>query len=233
MIRLGCLDHDPAKLATLPPARFGAVLAPAAIPCPTWQPQMWGNDTLPNCTAVALGNAARAWAHSQEAEDVAIDQAHVDALYAAAIGMPGATLEQLAATDGADPLAVTEQAQARGWDIGGQTPLVPDFATVAPNNWGIMLGLARTGGVMCALTLYAEDMDAFQSGKDWTAAPSGPVEGGHMVCIGAGDAQGAFLATWGTWQRASWDWIGARLRLALITGWRQLIPAGAAYRWVG
>ncbi len=232
-VRLGCLPHDPARAALLPAARYGAALPPASIPVPTWQPAMLDNDTLPNCTAVALANAARAWAHRQERLDVLITAPAVDALYAAAIGMPGATAAQLAVTDGADPLAVVEQAQARGFNVGSQVPLVPDFATVAVDRTALANAMARAGGVMLALTLYAADMADFEAGRSWVGALSGFVAGGHMVCAcaydGLGDADAVHIATWGAWQPASWGWVLARARLGVATGWRQLTAPGADY----
>ena len=231
--RLGCLPHDPAKLAALPPARFGMVPPAYQVPCPDWQPEMWGNDTLPDCTVVALGNSGRAWSHKFGGTDLSIPQPAINTLYARSIGMPGATDAQLAATDGADPMLVVETAQATGWNVGGEVPLVPDFRAGGLAVQEVARAIDRAGCAMLALTLYEGDMEAFDAGQEWLRAPSGPVVGGHMVGVcgydGMGPAWPAFIATWAKWQPASWQWISARVRLSLVAGWRQLCAPGADY----
>lgn len=236
--RLGCLPHDPDKAARLRAMRYGTQMPPASLPRAEWQPCLWDNDTLPNCTAVSLGHAARAWCRRIEGpgNDMSIAAPFIDRLYAEAIGQPGATLAQLAATEGADPLAVVETAQTSGFDVGGQVRLVPDFAILPTARTEMANGIARCGSVMLALTLYAADMDAAAAGKPWVpGGDPGPAVGGHMVAAvsydGLQDTENVQIATWGNWKSASWEWVLARLRLALVTGWRQLVPPAqyAAY----
>lgn len=232
-VRLGCLPHDPDKAAAMRAMRYGTQIPPPSLLRAEWQPCLWDNDTIPNCTAVALGHAARAWCERMEgpSNDLSIATPFIDRLYAEAIGQPAATLAQLAATEGADPLAVVETAQTSGFDVGGQVRLVPDFAILPPARTTLANGMVRSGSVMLALTLYAEDMDNFQNGKPWVlVGDPGPAEGGHMVAAvsydGLQETGNVQIATWGVWKSASWEWVQARLRLALVTGWRQLVPPG-------
>ncbi len=236
--RLGCKQHDPARAAMLAPAPYIMAPPPLRIPRPPWQPRMWGNDTLPDCTACATGHALRAWSWKYGGTDVEIPDNAVSALYAAGIGMPGATPEQLAATDGADPLDVVDVAQARGWNIGGQVPMVPDFRVSSGKFNQIAHTIDKAGSAMLALTLYEVDMEAVRNGQPWAlpddlSADRGAVVGGHMVAAAAYDGLGPMfpvsIATWGRWQEATWEWIMSRLRLVLVTGWRQTDGAGVNY----
>lgn len=234
-MRLGCLDHDPTRAALLPAARYGIAPPPPSLPTATWQPQMWANDTLGDCVIAALGNAARAWSNKLTGDDTEIGTTDVVALFARVAGLPSdATEAQLEAVDGLDPMLAVETAQVSGWALAGrQVPLVPDFATVASSRSALAEGMARTGSVMLAVTLYEADMDAFEAGRPWVDAPSGDVAGGHMIAAvsydGTRDSSMTQIATWGQWQSTSWQWLAARLRLALATGWRQLCAPGADY----
>lgn len=233
-MRLGCLAHDAAKAASLR-TRYAAAIVPNRLPRPPWTPTLGRNDTLPDCTAVGLMNAARAWVHRFAGvdDDLVVADDHIVALYAEAIGLPGASDDALAATEGADPLAVVQTAQTRGWDVGAQVPLVPDFALSGTDVRSLAHNMQCAGAVMLALTLTQTDMDAAQAGKPWTAVPDGsPIVGGHLVAACAYDGlaptDALSIATWGTWQPASWTWVQPRLRIALIAGWRQLLPPNLA-----
>lgn len=230
-MRLGCLEHDPARAAAMPLARLGAVPPPLRIPLPDWQPDGYDNDTNPTCTVCALAHSARAWSWKFGGTDVQVPVSAIDALYSRATGVP---LAGIAASDGADPLQVVATAQADGWDIGGQAPLVPASRVTSARQLDIARAIDRAGVAMLALTLTEGDMEAVQAGREWTLdyAP-GPVAGGHMAAMGAYDGLGplyaAHIATWGRWQAASWEWVQDRIRLVLVAGWRQLLgPAQVA-----
>lgn len=230
-MRLGCLPHDRTAVEAIPFVRYGVAPAPLRVPLPSWQPDAWDNDTAPTCTVCALGHSARAWSERFGRTDVQIPVGAVDALYSRATGVP---LAGIVASDGADPVRVVEEAQASGWDIGGQVPLVPDFRRLSGYQGEIARAVASSGAAMLALTLHEGDMEAVQAGREWTLdyAP-GPVVGGHMVALaayeGLGPLYAVHLATWGRWQVASWEWVQARLQLALVAGWRQLLAPGVDY----
>ena len=227
-MRTGCKSHDPARAALLPSARYGAVLPPASVPLPPWQPGAYDNNDNPTCVPIALAHAARAWSvkFGDASTDITFTIPQIDALYSAATGTP---LAEIAASDGSDPLAVVERAQGRGWDIGGQAPLVPDFRVAASTPLAISSGIAHVGAVMLALTLYEQDMEDAQARRPWIAVPAGDPIGGHMVAAAAYDSQRVQLATWGMFQPASWTWLAPRLRLVLVAGWRDLTPPGVDY----
>lgn len=234
-MRTGCLEHDPALAAALPVVRFGATPVPARfVQKLDWTPLLGDNDTLPTCVPTALANASRALVKRLcgPTDDVAIPTSAITTLFADTIGMPGATDAQLAATDGCDPLALFALAQADGWNIGGQVPLVPTYGLLPNSRLEIARAIVRLGACPVAVTLYQSDMEDAAAGRNWVLAPAGNVVGGHMICpadyLGLDDTDLLSVATWGKWQRMSWRWLAQRIRLAVPVVSRSLLgPARA------
>jgi hypothetical protein len=234
-MRLGRLPHDPHRLAQARALRYGAVLPPARIIRDrSWSPTLGCNDTLPDCTAVAVANGARMFSRCNASTDVAIPDAAIIGFYADCIGQPGASSEQLAATNGAIMLDVMERQQANGFAIGGQVPLVADFAAIPPGDrYGLATAIARCGHVQLGVALAIAD----QTDGTWDTTTSGDQQpgswGGHALVAyayeGLGDTDIVWLATWGQWQAATWRWISARLEEAYALAWRQLLGPGMSY----
>jgi hypothetical protein len=115
MTRLGRLAHDPTALAAAPSHRFGTVPAPKFVDrAPVdFQPKLYRNDILPDCTVVALANAARGLA-ALNGFDLVVAEDSVPAFYGDCVGNP----PDLAATDGAVMLDVLQRQAGMGFDIG-------------------------------------------------------------------------------------------------------------------
>lgn len=236
-MRLGCLDHDPAIAAALPQVRYGArPLAPSVMPDLSWTPILGKNNVLPTCVAVAFANAVRASVRYLGGGDIQVPTGAIEALYARAIGMPGATEAQLAATDGSDPLVVLALAASQGWDVGLQAPLVPAYGVGDGTQASIAGTIEDVGAVMLAVTLYANDMQMQANGFPWLDPPSGAAAGRHMIAACGYSAlvpEGRLtVATWGAWQQASWSWLMPRLRLVMPALVRDVLPPAAAPRYV-
>lgn len=234
-MRLGALPHSPDRAAALALSRVGILAPPLCVPKPEWQPALYDNDRMPTCTACTLAHSARAWSHKYGGgTDVAVPVPAIDALYARATGVRLAGIE---ASDGADPMMVVATAQADGWDIGGQVPLVPSFTRTGLKTVELAQSLVRAGVVMLAVTLDEADMAAAQAGEPWRLGGTrGAVVGGHMIPLAAYDGLGppalAYAATWGQWQPMTWEWIDARASLALEAAWRQLLAPGVDWATV-
>lgn len=231
---LGRLPHSPERLArglmTAPaPMLYNYQLDRSGI---DFQPGLFGNDSLPDCTAVGVANAALASGLLRSATPVIAD-GKPQRLYADVIGQPNASDAQLAATKGAVAMDVLNDVATHGFDAGEQVPLVPIPRTVQNAREAIaglmcnrVLGVAYLG-----IRLYQRDMDTMGQGP-WTAAvaDSGALEGGHVLLAwdyprGLSDADLARLATWGTLQPASWGWLMERLDEAHGLEWPQLKAA--------
>ncbi|WP_428485924.1 hypothetical protein [Rhodopila sp.] len=229
-MRLGRLPHDPAALAAAPRHRFGAVPPPAVLDrsALAFTPGLYSNDTLPDCTAVALANAARGVAELQ-GYDLVVEADRVPRFYAWCIGNP----PNLAATDGANMLDVLTLQQSYGFFIGPQL-LVGRFGSIdVASRSALAAGLARLGPGYWGVTLRERDM---QRAPIWDVRPGrddGAVVGGHALIAwdytGLADEATVRLGTWGGWQPATWSWIAARLEEAHGVVWRQLVRADGTF----
>ncbi len=228
--RLGRKPHDPAMLARVPSHRFGAVPPPPRLDrkAVAFAPGLYSNDTLPDCTAVALANAARGVA-ALNGYGLVLDAARVPAFYGACVGNP----PDLAATDGAAMLDVLARQALGGFDIGPQI-LHGLYATLDPHSRSALAGgMARLGTGYWGVTLRERDMQGaavwdVQEGRD-----DGSVVGGHAIIAwdysGLADGDTVRLGTWGAWQPATWAWVAARLDEAYGVVWRQLERADGTF----
>ncbi len=228
--RLGRIRHDPIALARAPSHRFGAVPPPVALDrsATVFEPGLYCNDTLPDCTAVALANAARGVA-ALNGFDLVLDQARVPAFYADCIGNPA----DLAATDGAVMLDVLARQATHGFDIGPQA-LYGLHATIdARSRSALACGMARLGVGYWGVTLRDRDMERAPVWDVRAGRDDGGVVGGHAVIAwdysGLADGDTLRIGTWGAWQPATWAWVAARLDEAYGIVWRQLERADGTF----
>lgn len=233
-MRLGRCPHDPARLAAAPDLHRYGLTAPrpsldrSGI---AFQPGLYDNDQLPDCTVAGLANAATASALALGAAPPMINAVAIPTFYARAIGQPAATNAQLAATDGAVMLDVIELAATSGFDVGEQVPLVPSFGTAQTTKAAVASVTADLGAGYLGIRLYQRDMDMIGQGP-WTAAvaDSGDAVGGHCLLswdyASLNDDGLVRLATWGILQPAAWEWLIERLDEVHGLVWPQCVPPG-------
>jgi hypothetical protein len=229
--RYGRLHHDPDRLAAAPMARYAAPPpATLARPLDSWTPGLYGNDVLPDCTAVSLANAARAFAWTHFGADSVVEDGKPQRFYAQVIGKPDADEAQLSATEGAMVLDVFGLAQSHGVDVGQEIPLVPDFRAFPVSQAGIAWAMARCGCAYLGVDIYLSDENA-PTGETWDVSPTqSSLVGAHAVIAyayaGLAPADLVWIATWGTWQAVTWRWILERTRESYAVAFRQLMPPG-------
>lgn len=228
-MRFGRLQHDPVALASVPVHRFGAIPPPAALDRRgvDFEPGLFQNDVLPDCTAVALANSARATA-ALAGYQLVVDPALVPAFYAACVGCED-TDAAMEATDGAVALDVLARQARDGFDVGPQRLYGQPAAIDVAARSDLAGGISRYVGYW-GITLRDRDMQTV--GGRWDVVPGrddGPVVGGHMVIawdyFGLADTDVVRVGTWGQWQQATWAWVHARLNEAYGVAWPQLAAA--------
>lgn len=227
-MRLGRLPADPAALARAPSLaahRFAALAPPAAIDrgAVPFAPGLYENDTLPDCTAAGLANAAGMVA-ALNGFSLAIDPARVPAFYAGCVGC-APTDAAMAATDGAVMLDVLTRQAVEGFDVGPQL-LAGLFGTLPLRRTAMANAIATLGHLYLGLTLRERDMELPAVWEVVAGVDDGAIVGGHCVVLwdyaGLADADTVRVATWGGWQPATWAWLAARTDEAHALFWRQL-----------
>jgi hypothetical protein len=234
-MKLGRLPHAPERLAR------GLMSAPAPMlyryqldrGAIDPQPQMWGNADGPTCTVAGLANGAIAQGIIRSAPPV-IGDGKPQALYAIVDGIPGATEEQINATDGLVVMDLLDYVSTNGFDAGEQVPLVPVQRFVVHNAREAIAGCMCNERIVTAylgIRLYQRDMDTMGAGP--LVAPiadSGEMVGGHALLAwdypkGLGDADLVTLLTWAARQPVSWKWLLERLDETHAIEWPQLAAA--------
>jgi hypothetical protein len=234
--RPGRLESDPATIAAAPahvftPAAAYSVALTLDRSATPFAPQLYDNDTLPDCTAVALANYARGVAELN-GFSLAVEAAKVPAFYGASIGNP----PDLAATPGAQMIDVLRYQGRAGFDLGPQS-LVGRFASVALTRRVLAAGINRMGGLYWGVVLRERDMDTVGV-TDWDVRgrDDGAIIGRHAISAwdyaGLGMADTVRLTTYGGFQRATWSWVADRLEEAWGLIWRQLARADGTF-WHG
>jgi hypothetical protein len=230
-MRLGRLPHDVARLEAAQRHVFGAIKPPAVLDRQSIQfdPGLYQNDILPDCTGAALANCAQARA-ALNGFALGITDDHVRAFYAACVGVSD-DIVALTQTDGAVMMDVLDRQSKFGFEIGQQTALVGLSNTIdQKSRTALAESLNEFGGAYWGVTLRERDVEP---GLDeWDLKPGrddGQPIGGHCVMAwdytGLSDDDTVRVATWGKWMPATWAWVSSRLEEAHVIRWKQLDPA--------
>ena len=168
-------------------------------------------------------------------DQIIIEADAVPEFYGRSIGMAGATMTQLSATNGADPLDVLKCAITTGFDVLPQGVLVPRPGVVDLGNRGAILAGIRAAGLYTAVTLDQRDEDDMLNGRilDLGGARGNPI-GGHMLYrfdapAGTDDDNAPItIVTYGGVIRATMRWRLARAVVSLLLHWEPpVMPAGS------
>lgn len=229
-LRTGRLPHDPVAVAAAPQHLFGADRPPDRLnrSLLDWKPGMFGNDTLNNCTSVALFNHARGveWLQAQ-AQLAVVPLAPAD-FFAECAGDP----PDLTTVHGLVALNVLARAGEHGIPAANQR-LYSQYGVVQRNRVAVARALNRLGGLYVGVTLHDRELQG-GAGTWNTYGDPGPVDGGHMVNVwtyegGLGDDATVYVGTWGYWQPVTWAWLEARTAEAYGLVWRQLARGDGSY----
>lgn len=202
--KLGRLAHDPAFVATLPKL---ADFMPSAEQWPVtgvdWSRNMppdgwniYGNDSLGDCTAAAVGHAIMTWGSYGKLSYTPLTNSDVISLYQATGGyVPGNPTTDRGAL-------CTDVLQYWTGNPVGERRLTA-FATVDPKNADyIKAAVCMFGGLYVGITL-TEDQANQDTGTVWDVDRS-QIAGGHCVWIVAANDVGLRCITWGATQDMTW-----------------------------
>ena len=228
----GRLPHDPGRLAAAPALRnYGLAPAPLTVDRSAidFTPELFKNDTLPDCTAVTLANCVQAASLVLTGAKEVIDPVKVPAFYGASIGKPNATTDELAVTEGAQILDVLAYQSRAGFDAGQQAALVANFGVIDPTTTAIASAVAHLGHCYIGIRLYERDMATFGVGPwDDDGSDPGALVGLHATFVWSyaklGDDGLVQIGTWGNWQPATWRWVATHTDEAHGLMWNDRAP---------
>jgi hypothetical protein len=218
--KLGRLDHDPIRVATVRPHVIGAhAPLPAAIQDARskiqWTPSLVQNDALPTCTVAGLINSARWWA-LLHGFDLTNQEAAELAFFAAVAGVQN-TEAAIASVPGLVMLNVLMRAQRYGFAAGGPTALVPEYTSLQSID-GITDAISTKGSAYLGVSIYEADM---RPGAVWQGGiqNAGKLEGGHAIVAIDNQSDEFTIATWGGTVQANAEWLEARVDEAYAIHW--------------
>ena len=209
--RLGRLPHDPVALVRMPSLADQRLASFAPRPVVDrseveFRPGLYHNDTLPDCTAAGLANAASAVA-ALNGFQLAIVPEKVPQFYAACVGC-APTFAAMEATLGAVVLDALNRQAAHGFDVLMQSPLVGLHAVIPHKRSAIANAIDRLGHAYFGITLHQRDMGEAPVWDVGDGRADGDAVGGHVVVgwdyAGLDDGATLRLCTWGRFQKATW-----------------------------
>jgi hypothetical protein len=229
-MKRGLLPHNPAALAAVP-RHYASELPAARLDRSTlaFTPGLYWNDKVPDCTAVALANAARGYAWARTGADIVVQDRAVPSFYAACAGVAD-DFVSIVGSDGARLLDVLGRASRSGFNAGAQTAIVPTWGSIKAQARIELADAMINGALILGVNLSASDHTV---GGTWDidmpgvpAADQQPGSWGpHAVMVwdyaGLSDTDTVRIGTWGAWQRATWRWIFSRITEAYAVQFRQ------------
>ena len=239
MRMFGRLPHDQAAVSAAPRLYDSALLQMVNPPEKIDRsqtiitPEMYGNDTIGDCTAVAMLNAARAFSSIMSKTDLVVDPKAPFEFYGRCVGQPDLT--RLGETHGAVMLDVLRQQYLGGYRISFNNDLVCNFGTVNIKNRAALADvIARLGTLYMGVSITDSDDVNFENNDPWDddGSDTSEVIGGHATngfwYDGLGDRDHVYVGTWARWQPATWRWVERRLKEAYGLVWRGLLPPDSA-----
>lgn len=197
--RGGKLSAQPAR----PHLRLGSYLT-AELPAPPatidwlsgvadWP--MYGNDTIGDCTAAAVGHSVEQFTRYGSGTTVEVSDADVIGLYSAVTGY---NPDDPSSDTGAYCQDVLNYWRKNG--IGGGHQIVAFASVDVGNPTEVKQAINLFGEVYLGFNFPASAMDQFNAGKPWDVVKGSRIEGGHCVIVGGYDATYLAAVTWGATQ---------------------------------
>lgn len=221
----GRKQHDPDALAAAPQHKFSVAVPPVlSRGALNYAPGLYQNDVLPDCTAAALANHLAATT-ALMGYAPAIVPALVPKFFAACIGKPNATIDELALTDGAVALDVLQFALANGFQLDEQAPYMPTHEVVDVSDRMLLAHSIAINAGYWGVALTQRTVRAFQTNDIWDddGSDHSGIVGTHMLTAwdysGFEDDDLVTLATWGEEQKATWRWVEHNLDESYALAW--------------
>lgn len=166
---------------------------------------MFGNDTVGDCTCADVGHATLYW-NKEAGVAVNITTDYVLAMYSA---ITGYTPLKPNTDQGADMTVVAKYHQKTGLkDAHGNYHKIAAYLAITPGN---IEELKQSIHLFSACSIGWElpnsAQDQFQENKPWSVIAKSKIEGGHDTLAVGYDKDYLYVVTWGAVQKVEWDFV--------------------------
>lgn len=184
---------------------------------------MFGNDTVGDCTCADVGHATLFW-NRLVGKTVSVSTNNVLALYSAVTGYNG-TPE----TDrGANMADVAKYHKKTGLeDETGTYHKCAAYTAITPGNLEeIKQSIYLFGACSIGWELPESAQEQTQEGKPWAVVSGSPIEGGHDTLAIAYGPLYLYVVTWGMIQKVEWSFVSKYMDEGITKFSEEMLKAG-------
>lgn len=173
---------------------------------------MFGNDTVGDCTCADVGHATLYW-NKEAGKTVKVSTANVLALYSAVTGYDPSKTDPVTGenpTDqGADMAAIAKYHQKTGLvDESGARHKISAYLAITPGNFEeLKQSIHLFGACSIGWELPESAQIQFQARQPWAVERGSSIEGGHDTLAIGYDGQYLYIVTWGNVQKVEWAFV--------------------------
>lgn len=165
---------------------------------------MFGNDTVGDCTCADVGHATLYW-NKETGKNVAVSTSNVLTMYSA---ITGYNPDDPSSDTGADMSVVAKYHQKTGLeDELGNYHKIAAYLAVTPGNFEELRQSIYLFGA-CSIGWELPESAQTQFGKKpWSVVKGSPIEGGHDTVAVGYDSSYLYVVTWGSVQKVEWPFV--------------------------
>lgn len=185
---------------------------------------MFGNDTVGDCTCADVGHATLYW--NKEAEKVVhITTSKVLAMYSA---ITGYNPDDPSTDKGADMTVVAKYHQKTGLqDESGNHHKITAYLAITPGNFEeIKQAIHLFGACSIGWELPESAQIQFQAGQPWSVESGSQIEGGHDTLAIGYDGQYLYVITWGKVQSVEWKFVSKYMDEGIVKFSEEMLNKG-------
>lgn len=166
---------------------------------------MFGNDTVGDCTCADVGHATLYW-NKEAGKTVKVTTANVLAMYSK---ITGYNPDDPSTDQGADMAVVAKYHQKTGLqDESGNHHKIAAYLAITPGNFEeIKQAIHLFGACSIGWELPESAQEQFSAGKPWSVVKGSPIEGGHDTLAIGYDGTYLYIVTWGAVQKVEWAFV--------------------------
>lgn len=166
---------------------------------------MFGNDTVGDCTCADVGHATLYW-NKEAGKKIAVSTQNVLSMYSA---ITGYNPDNPASDTGANMADVAKYHRKTGLeDEKGSYHTISAYLAVTPGNIEeLKQSIYLFGACSIGWELPESAEQQFDSNQPWSVVANSPIEGGHDTLAVAYNQFYLYVITWGKLQKVLWEFV--------------------------